>query len=129
MDFSAEIQVRFADLDAYGHVNHATFFTFLETARTLVFKKPFLELMHRRQLLMIVKAECRYLKPVTLNGRVIVKMQPEEIRRTSFALGYQVHDGQGTTFAEAKTVMVCFDERRGKPVAIPDEMKQALGLI
>lgn len=129
MDFSVEIQVRFADLDAYGHVNHATFFTFLETARTLVFKDPFLELMDRGLLLMIVKAECRYLKPVDLNGKVIVAMQLEEHRRTSFSLGYQVHDGQGTTFAAAKTVMVCFDEKRGKPVAIPGEMRQALGLI
>lgn len=129
MDFSTEIQVRFADLDAYGHVNHATFFTFLETARTLVFKEPFLELMGRRLLLMIVQAECRYLKPVDLNGQVIVTMQLEKSRRTSFTLGYLVHDGQGTTFAEASTVMVCFDEKRGKPVAIADEMKRALGLI
>lgn len=129
MDFSTGIQVRFADLDAYGHVNHATFFTFLETARTIVFKEIFLDLMNRGLLLMIIKAECSYLKPVDLNGKVIVSMQLEEYRRTSFTLGYQVRDAQGTTFAEAKTVMVCFDENRGKPTAIPDEMKRAMNLI
>ena len=129
MDFSTEIQVRFADLDAYGHVNHATFFTFLETARTIVFKDPFLALMKRGLLLMIVKAECSYRKPIDLNGRVIVTMQLEEQRRTSFVLAYQVHDGEGTTYAEAKTKMICFDEQRGKPIAIPDQMKVAMGLI
>lgn len=129
MDFSTEIQVRFADLDAYGHVNHATFFTFLETARTIVFKETFLDLMKQGLLLMIIKAECSYLKSVDLTGKVIVTMKLEEHRRTSFTLGYQVHDGQGSTFAEAKTVMVCFDEKRGKPVAIPEEMKQAMGIV
>lgn len=129
MEFSTEIQVRFADLDAYGHVNHATFFTFLETARTLVFKEVFLDLMSRGLLLMIIKAECSYLKQMDLTGKVIVSMQLEEHRRTSFTMAYQVHNGQGVNFAEAKTVMVCFDENRGKPGAIPQEMKQAMGLI
>ena len=129
MEYSTEIQIRFADLDAYGHVNHATFFTYLETARTIVFKQPFLALMKKGLLLMIVKAECSYRKPIDLNGRVIVSMQLEDSRRTSFTMGYRIHDGTGTTFAEAKTVMICFDEQRNKPVAMPDEMKQAMNLI
>jgi acyl-CoA thioesterase FadM len=33
-DFSTDVEVRFVDLDAYGHVNSATYFTYLETART-----------------------------------------------------------------------------------------------
>lgn len=129
MDFSTEIQVRFADLDAYGHVNHATFFTFLETARTIAFKQPFLDLMNRGLLLMIIKAECTYKKPINLTGRVIVSMRVTGVRRTSFILEYRVHNGEGTTYAEAKTGMVCFDENRGKPAAIPDEMKQAMKML
>lgn len=129
MEFSTEIQLRFADLDAYGHVNHATFFTFLETARTIVFKQPFLNLMERGLLLMITKAECTYKKPIDLTGQVIVSMRVTGVRRTSFTLEYRVHDGEGSTYAEAKTGMVCFDEKRGKPAALPDEMKLAMKMI
>ena len=129
MEFSTEIQVRFADMDAYGHLNHATFFTYLETARTIIFKDIFLDLMSKGQLLMVVKAECTYRNPVGPADRAIVTMQLQESRRTSFTLDYQIHNGAGTTFAEAKTVMVCFDENRRKPVAIPDELKEALTLV
>jgi len=30
--FNTSIEIRFSDLDAYGHVNNALFFTYLETA-------------------------------------------------------------------------------------------------
>lgn len=82
--------------------------------------------MGKSQLLMVVKAECTYRNPLGPADRAIVTMQLQKSRRTSFTLGYQIHDGEGTTFAEAKTVMVCFDENRGKPVAIPAELKEAM---
>jgi acyl-CoA thioester hydrolase len=126
VEFSTEIQVRFADMDAYGHLNHATFFTYLETARTIVFRDIFLDLMKNGFLLMVVKAECSYKNPLGPTDKAIVTMQLLESRRTSFTMGYQIHNGQGTTFAEAKTVMVCFDENRGKPVSIPNELKEAM---
>jgi len=126
MKFSTEIQVRFADMDAYGHLNHATFFTYLETARTIVFRNIFLDLMAKGHLLMVVKAECQYKHPIGPADRSIVSMQAEEIKRTRFTLSYQIHDGEGTIFAEAKTVMICFDEQRGKPVAIPLQLREAI---
>jgi len=45
MNHSGEIKVRYADLDAYGHVNHATFLTYLETVRTDAFINEFNELL------------------------------------------------------------------------------------
>lgn len=126
MDLSTELDVRFADLDAYGHVNHATFFTYLETARTRLFKRPFLELMQEGLLLMIVGAECRYLSPVDLNCRVVVSMQLEQLKRARFTLGYRVHNGEGLIFAEAKTEMICYDKHRSRPVEIPESMVQAM---
>ena len=35
--FSIPIESRFSDLDAYGHVNNAVYFTYLETARVKLF--------------------------------------------------------------------------------------------
>ncbi|NVO01004.1 MAG: acyl-CoA thioesterase, partial [Geobacteraceae bacterium] len=38
---SIPIEVRFADLDAYGHVNGSVYFTYLETARVRMFTDAF----------------------------------------------------------------------------------------
>ncbi|HKJ05670.1 MAG TPA: thioesterase family protein [Geopsychrobacteraceae bacterium] len=129
MKFSTEVQVRFADMDAYGHLNHATFFTYLETARTIAFRGIFLDLMSKGQLLLVVNAECSYKAPIGPTDRAIVTMQLEKSKRSSFTLGYRVHDGEERTFAEAKTVMICFDENRGKPVAVPPELKEVLSQV
>ena len=124
---SASIEVRFSDLDAYGHVNNAVYFTYLETARTKLFLEPFLELSRQGLLLLVVRAECDYKKPIQLADRVMVDMAIEKVGRSSFDIVYTLHDGAGTVFATAKTVMVCFDSRQGKPASTPASFLAAIG--
>lgn len=127
MEYSTDIELRFSDLDAYGHVNNAVFFTYLETARVKLLQDEFLDVMNSGQLVLVVKAECSYLKPIELIDRVVVTMRVDRVGRSSFDLGYRVHNGEDVTFAEAKTVMVCFDPKQGKPVVVPEVFKTALG--
>lgn len=124
--FSADIEVRFADLDAYGHVNNAVFFTYLETARTKLFLEKFIDLLDRGLLFLVVKAECEYLNPIRLSDRVVVSMQVVRIGRSSLDMEYAVHNGSDTTFATAKTAMVCFDHNLGRSVSLPESFRQAL---
>ena len=39
--YSTPIELRFSDLDAYGHVNSAIYLTYLETARVKLFAGSF----------------------------------------------------------------------------------------
>ena len=41
--YSTGIELRFSDLDVYGHVNSPVYFTYLETARVKLFKDFFNE--------------------------------------------------------------------------------------
>jgi len=125
LPFSADIEVRFADLDAYGHVNNAAYFTFLEVARTKLFRAEFTEMMRNGLLFLVVRAECEYKRPIELADRVKVEMQMRNFGRSSFEIGYRLHDGNGTLFATAATVMVCFDRREGKTVPVPENLRQA----
>jgi len=124
--FKEEIKVRFADLDAYGHVNNATFFTYLETARTNTFLSTFNKLMEKGILLIVVKAECSYLKPITLIDRVFVEFGITSKGKTSFVIEYEINNGKSVTFATASTTMVCLDKNSGKPVKVPGELEEYL---
>lgn len=124
--FSTEIELRFSDLDAYGHVNNAVFFTYLETARTKLFLDKFIDFLNGGLLFLVVKAECEYRKPIQLSDRVVVSMNVSRLGSSSFDLEYSVHNGNGSTFATAKTVMVCYDGKIGKTVAIPEDIKNQL---
>jgi acyl-CoA thioesterase FadM len=44
---------------------------------------------------------------------------------SSFDIDYALHNGNGVTFATAKTVMVCFDKRLGRSTSIPETLRQA----
>jgi len=124
--FKEEIKVRFADLDAYGHVNNATFFTYLETARTNTFLDAFNNLMEKGLLLIVVKAECNYLKPITLTDSVYVEFDITSKGKTSFVIEYEINNGKSVTFATAMTTMVCLDKNSGKPVKVPEELEEYL---
>lgn len=127
MKLTTEIEVRFSDLDAYGHVNNAVFFTYLETARVKLFSERFASLMSQGLHFLVVEASCRYQLPIELNDRVVIDIEPEELGRSSFTLSYLLHDDAGKKFATARTVMVCFDARSQKTVRLPEDMRSALG--
>lgn len=124
--FSTTVEVRFSDLDAYGHVNNATFFTYLEVARTKLFLERFVDFMGRGLLFLMVKAECEYKKQIQFPNVVTVALTVGRVGNSSFDLNYTIHDGGGATYATAKTIMVCFDKRLGRTVSLPEEFKRII---
>jgi len=124
--YETGIEIRFVDLDAYGHVNNAVVFTYLETARVKMFLERFGDFFKGGLLFLVVRAECDYRQPIELNDSLRIAIGLEQLGRSSFTLNYRVHNGGDKLFAEARTVMVCFDPQRKKPVAVPPEFQGVL---
>ncbi len=119
MRFAVEVPVRWSDMDAYGHVNHARTVTLLEEARTeLLFKE-----MPRRGMgevadgLVVYRLTVDYVAPITYRGGpVIVDMWATEVRAASFVLHYAVRGkADGRSLATASTTMVAYDLARERP--------------
>jgi acyl-CoA thioester hydrolase len=121
--FSTTIELRFSDLDAYGHVNSALYFTYLETARVKLFRDFFREVTQHGIFTLVARAECDFKIPITLYDNLIVTLWIAKTGRSSFELEYRLHDDQGKTYATARTTMVCFDSIKNKTVAIPEIIK------
>jgi acyl-CoA thioester hydrolase len=124
--YSVPVELRFADLDAYGHVNNAVYFTLLETARTKLFHDRFIEFMEQSLLFLVVKAECEYKLPIDLKDEVIITLEMVRVGNASFDIDYVLHDGNGKVFGLAKTVMVCYDGKAKKTTRIPESFKQLM---
>ena len=62
--FSAEIDMRWADLDAYGHVNNVAIFSYLEASRMKLWLEAGFDFLHGSIQALVAKAECDYLKPI-----------------------------------------------------------------
>lgn len=122
-EFTTPMDIRFADLDAYGHVNNALFFTYLETARVKLFQKYFGAFLDSPLLFLVVRAECDYHLPIMLNDPLLITLQVEQLKYTSFTISYQLHDGREREYATARTVLVAYDPAAKKPAAIPEEIR------
>ena len=124
--FSVEIDMRWADLDAYGHVNNAVIFSYLETARVKLLLEPGIDLMQGSLQTLVARAECDYLKPIPFSERVAISMEISRLGHSSYDIHYRVHNNEGVTYATAKTVMVCFDPELNKAVSIPEAFRVAV---
>lgn len=121
--YSTSIELRFSDLDAYGHVNSAVYFTYLETARVKLFNDFFRKVSEHGIFTLVARAECDFKIPIMLYDEVIVTLWVAKTGRSSFDLEYRLHDGKETTYATARTTMVCFDNVKKSTVAIPESLR------
>jgi acyl-CoA thioester hydrolase len=123
--FSCPIQVRWRDLDAFGHVNNATFASYLELART----EAWLQLFGGRDALeipfFVKRLEIDYRRPVALEEELRVWLRISEIRGASFVFDYVVEAG-GEIAAEASTRLACVDKSTGRPVPIEPDVRNTL---
>lgn len=121
--YSTPIELRFSDLDAYGHVNSAVYFTYLETARVKLFADFFKEVSAQGIFTVVAKAECDFKIPIMLYDKVVVTLWIAKMGRSSFDIDYRLHDDKGTTYATARTTMVCFDNVKKTTVPLPESIK------
>ncbi|MCD6581049.1 MAG: acyl-CoA thioesterase [Desulfuromusa sp.] len=101
-EFTTPIEIRFSDLDAYGHVNNALFFTYLETARIKLFQQYFGAFLGSELMFLVVRAECNYRLPIKLNDPLQITVSTDQVKGSSFNFSYRMHDGAGKNYAEAK---------------------------
>lgn len=119
------LSVRWGDLDAYGHVNNVRFFDYVQEARIEVVHQllgasdPALIWVVVRQDMDYLAQLSHRLKPYQAHTVVV------QVGRSSVTLVCEIRDdASGTTFARARTVLVCADRQTGRPVPIPEETRQ-----
>ena len=126
MKFTSKVFVRWADLDAFGHVNNAVYLTYSELARVewggkqCAPKDPGSVLVE----MTVAHSEVDYLIPITKFGvDYDVNLWVENIGNTSFTVAYEVVR-DGVVFAKMKTVQVMIDIKMMKPRPI-NEVERA----
>ena len=121
MKFTSKVFVRWADLDAFGHVNNAVYLTYSELARVEWGGKQFAPKDPSSVLveMTVAHSEVDYLLPITKFGvDYDVNLWVESIGNTSFTMAYEV-TRDGVVFAKMKTVQVMIDlaKMKSRPIS------------
>ena len=119
-------QVLLRDLDAFGHVNNATFFTFFEWGRTLLWFAATGTSEPRDITFIVAHAECDFRKQLALEP-IEIATRIGEIRNSSFDFVCEIRKNDGAEVAATGTVVVVlFDWARQSKMAISDELRRRL---
>jgi acyl-CoA thioester hydrolase len=135
--FTHQLEVRFRDCDAMGHVNNAVYLTYLEQARFAHWRANGLG-GHTLDSapaddggpaipgVIVARVEIDYRRAAKHGDVLRVHLGVAAIGRSSFTYEYEIVDATETLIANARTVIVRFDYAAGRSVPISDEMKEAL---
>ena len=116
--------VPFRDIDYFGHVNNAIYFSYFEWARTLLW----FELMGGRDPrdigFIVARAECDFraqlgMEPIEIAVRVAA------MRTTSLDFAYEIRRSRGGQIAAVGiVVVVVFDWKTRSKTPIPEELRR-----
>ena len=127
---STEITVNWGDMDALGHVTHSKFATWMETARMLYFYEVGMMELYENSNIgpILARIEVDYKFPVVFPDEVKVQTSVSRIGNSSFDMKYQISSlsREGEVAATGKVVGVLVDYNTGKPIPIPDELRESI---
>jgi acyl-CoA thioester hydrolase len=124
--FEHPVNVRWRDVDALGHVNHAVFLTYLEEGRDAFFKQTFGGepdyVVARVEV--DLRAEVRYLA-----RQVTMRLAVERLGTTSLITRETILTPAQEIAAEARVVTVRWDRRARKPVPFSEAERAQLTAV
>ena len=126
--YRVPIQVRFADLDLYGHVNNATYLTYFETARSHYWKDV-IKWDWNHNGIILARSEVNYLKPINRGDEIACYVRTTRIGNSSFDVMHvlvKITSEGEEICTTAKTVCISYDYSVHKPVKIPLEQRERM---
>lgn len=136
------IQMRFGDIDSYGHVNNVTLLQYLEDARVQLTRRPVpagtveglaQETTFRAEvgdrLIVIGRQEVEYTEQLLYRDEPVhVRVWVSGVGGSSFVLDYAVQEEDGSrVYAVAQTVVVQVDRGTGRPSRLGATQRALLG--
>jgi acyl-CoA thioester hydrolase len=133
------VQIRWADIDGYGHVNNAAMLTLLEEARIAAFWNVDLENGSARpsqtlaagpaatSYTLVARQEIEYRAPLSFSQRAAqIDLWVARIGGASLDVHYEVRSPDGVLCALAATSIVMVDAGTGQPRRLTEAERAAL---
>ncbi len=128
--FKVDIQVRFRDLDARGHVNNAVYLTYFEIARLALWAEVSGSLRLEDREMIVAEITCTYKSPALFNELLEVWVAPVAIGRTSFTLRYRINERTtGRLIATGRNTQVAFDYTTNRPTPVWPALRAGLEAV
>jgi acyl-CoA thioester hydrolase len=124
--FSIELPVQFRDIDVMGHVNNATYFQYMETARVELARGLGQVREGFRGSFIVASARCEFKKPIRDERRINVSVWVSRIGDRSWDFDYSIHGPRKVEYAIGRTTQVAYDYKTRATVRMSGKLKKEL---
>jgi acyl-CoA thioester hydrolase len=125
------ITTRWADNDAYGHVNNTVYYAWFDTAvNAWLIAAGLLDIERGDPIGLVVETGCRYARPLAYPDPVEIGLAVESVGTSSvrYRLGV-FREGSDEAAAEGHFVHVYVDRTSRRPAALPEAWRSAFEAI
>lgn len=129
--FQCQVEVRFRDLDAMGHVNNAAYFTYFEVARTGYMRAlghcPDEHDLFELYPFILLDIDCCFISAARLSEKLRVFLRTARIGTKSFLFEYLIRgENDRRTVAVGRSTQVYYDYRQQTSLPIPPEFRDRI---
>lgn len=129
--FFEMITLRWADNDAYGHINNAHYYSFFDTAVDgFLLANDLRKHLRDPYQTLVVASECRYHSQVSAPGNIDVGVRVGRLGNSSITYEVAVFTKDSDlAAAQGQFVHVCVERATQRPTSIPESFRHSLASV
>lgn len=121
------IQLRFNDIDQFGHVNNSVYFSFYDLGKTSYFSSVCPHVDWSKDAIMVVHLEVDFKEQIFSTDKIVVKTAITEIGEKSFKLYQQVVDENTNRIkCDCISIMVTYNLIMHQTCPVPEDWVEAI---
>ena len=128
--FVTEEHLRFADVDANGHINNGAFLQLLENARVSYMRQVVRQSLRTSGLprfrVVVGRLEIDFKRQMFYPGRATAGARLLEVQERKCVIGHGLFDGEGNCTAVLKAIMVSLNEETHRSVPFDPVVRAVL---
>lgn len=125
------VQIRFNDVDRYGHVNNNAYFAYYDLGKQeYLYKVLKADYRTDEVVPVIANINADFIFPILYGDDIVVETRVSHIGNKSFTLHQRaVNVQQNRVVCECRTVMVCFNLKTQESAEVPEHFRRAIELF
>jgi len=124
--FATEEHLRFADVDANGHINNGAFLQLLENAR-VSYMRAIVRSGLPRFRVVVGRLEIDFKHQMFFPGHATACARLLEVHERKCVIGHGLFDSEGQCTAVLKAIMVSLNEQTHRSIPFEPQVRAALG--
>jgi acyl-CoA thioester hydrolase len=120
-----DIEPRFRDTDAMGHLNHVVYITYFEVARAKYWTQMTGSRSYNEVPFILAHVTADYRSPAYVHDILRTGIRVSRLGNRSFECEYRIEEAtSGRLVAEGRSVQVLYDYEKHEPMPLLEELKR-----